>query len=326
MKEATKSYRSINTILQYYGVNHSDYWHIDYRVFNKNEWKELYFWDLRDKYLKFTGVRDENNIPLYLGVDKNYYYSVIFLGHYALGAYQYYKINNCLSAKREFLNICDWLVLSQETYKCCSGVWINKYPMPTFRLDSDWASGLSQAKGISCLVRAYSLTGDEKYISAAIKATNSFDILVEHGGVKTEHGDFICIEEYTTIGSSNVLNGFIFGVWALYDLTSILDCHSVNTVNNLVSLRNKYIVSLAENLHRWDCGGWSLYDIWNKHRNVASFFYHDLHVKQLYILNELTGCQIFYDMAKKWEKNKKNKVNCTVALCKKLFFRIKNRN
>ncbi len=32
MKEATTSYKSIHTILDYFGWSHEDYWHINYKV------------------------------------------------------------------------------------------------------------------------------------------------------------------------------------------------------------------------------------------------------------------------------------------------------
>lgn len=126
---------------------------------------------LKKKYLDWEGETDENNIPLYLGIDGNKYYSTIFLGHYAIGAYQVAIDENDNKAKECFLNICLWFISNQETYKECSGLWLNRYEMKFYHLENEWQSSLSQAFGISCLVRAYYLTNQVEYLNSAIIAS-----------------------------------------------------------------------------------------------------------------------------------------------------------
>ena len=86
-------------------------------------------------------------------------------------------------------------------------------------LINPWYSGLAQGQGISVLCRAYKTTGNEKYLDSIKKAYRSFLIDVNHGGVtfKDEKNN-IWIEEYIMQGEpTHILNGFIWGLWGIYD-------------------------------------------------------------------------------------------------------------
>ena len=54
-----------------------------------------------------------------------------------------------------------------------------------------------------------------------------------------------------------------------------------------------------DNLHRFDCKYWSLYDMSNR---ITSPFYHKLHLAQLKVMYDLTGQKIFNDYYEKWLK------------------------
>lgn len=319
MKEATNSYKSLSTILMYLGIFKEEYWHLDYKINNFKYNGKNYFWDISKKATWFKGKFDEKGIYLYKGADGENYYSVINLAQYALGSYEEYLRTKELKWKKEFLKHCDWLVENQEVYKTCSGIWMNKYPMKSFNLNGDWSSSLAQAFGISALTRAYLETENQKYLNGAIEASKSFFIKVEDGGVFYEKDNFICFEEYTTKSNSSVLNGHIFSMWAIYDLLQL------TSSLELKKLYDDSVQSLKENLNKWDLGYWSRYDLWDEHFNIASYFYHDLHVKQLKILYILTEEKSFKQYYKKWEKNKNNKFVSLYSLIKKILFRLKKR-
>jgi len=319
MKEATSSHRSLNTVKRYLGLNGEDYWHIDYPVHKKEYDGQHYFLDISKKAGWYQGKFDDEGIYLYQGADGEEYYSVINLAQYTIGSYLLYLKTGEAPWREEFIKHCDWLAANQEEYKGNKGVWINKYPMQTFGLEGEWISSLSQAFGISALTRAYQETGTDKYLTSALQATDVFFVPVSEGGIYREQpSDFVCFEEYTTEEPSCVLNGHIFSLWALYDIIQLVD------ESSLKSLYNKAVSSLTENISRWDVEYWSRYDLYNKHFNVASFFYHSLHIKQLRVLYRLTGEEIFKKYAAKWVEQK-NSLYCRGrALVSKISFRLNN--
>jgi heparosan-N-sulfate-glucuronate 5-epimerase len=61
--------------------------------------------------------------------------------------------------------------------------------------------------------------------------------------------------------------------------------------------------SLARNLERYDAGFWSLYSLFpHPLRNVASSFYHALHVTQLQAMQQLSPRPEFAEMSQRWQR------------------------
>ncbi len=316
MKEATNSYKSLSSIFMYLGKYSDDYWHIDYPLHDFQYNGKNYFFDIRKKATWYTGEFDKNGIYLYKGADGKNYYSVINLAQYAIGAYEEYLSTNSSFWYKQFLKHCYWLVETQATYKHCDGIWINHYPMKTFGLENQWSSALSQAFGISALTRAYMGTAKELFLEAAQKAFPAFEKSISKGGVLFETKDFICLEEYPTKENSSVLNGYIFAIWAIYDL--YFCTKDVKYKNSF----DQHIENLKINLSKWDKYNWSSYDLWNKHNNISSYFYHHLHIKQLTILYQLTHEDTFNDIKNEWDRKRKNIIYSFSALLKKIIFRL----
>ncbi|EGQ8197845.1 hypothetical protein HJ107_17795 [Vibrio parahaemolyticus] len=320
--EATNSYKSFSTIAPYFGFKVSDYWHVDYKIISESSFN--YYWDLKEKYTYFEGDYDSRGLPLYLGADSKKHYSVIFLGHYALGAFQTFLETSCNKAKADFLLVCDFLVESTCKYKSCDGIWVNSYPMKLYGLSNNWASGLAQAKGISCLVRAFHLTKERKYLESAIVASKSFFISVADGGILAEDKGMDIFEEYPTEKPSMVLNGHMFGIFALNDLLKeeLKEHLEVEFRSSIEAKFEKSIIQLEKNIERWDTTRWSKYDNWSEHKHVASLFYHDLHIKQLFILFKITDNPKFLYKALEWESKRSSFINRMFALMSKVYFRV----
>lgn len=324
MKEATTSYKSFSTILPYLGIKVEDYWHLDYELINDRV-NHNYFWDLSKKYTDYNGDIDDYGVPLYLGSDGKQYHSVIFLGHYAIGAYQHFLKTKDNTSLSDFKLIADWLTDNLETKLSCEGVWVNHYPMTTFKITSEWSSCLCQAKGISTLTRAFLHFSDEKYLLAALKAATAYQLDKCKGGVKVEKNGMLFWEEYPTADShSIVLNGHIFAIWSIYDLLSVIKGLEKfeNEFGVLQKLYHQSLVDLKKGLHMWDTGSWTWYDIWDEHDNISSHFYHNLHIKQLKVLYNLTGDEVFKSYYMKWEGYESNIYYRLKALLKKVVFRI----
>ncbi len=74
----------------------------------------------------------------------------------------------------------------------------------------------------------------------------------------------------------------MFALWGYYDVGTGLRESSV------LETWNTRIDTLAANLHRWDTGFWSRYDLYpHVMKNVASSFYHTLHISQLEAMTTL---------------------------------------
>ncbi len=315
MKSSKKAYRSKSSILQYFGLKSEDYWHIDYEPYLSSYNGKNYFWDISKKASLFDGKKDSSGICLYSGVDGKEYYNVIELAQYALGSYEIFLAKADEYWFREFINHCDWLTQNLTKFKHCDGIWINHYPVPLFRIDYKWSSSLTQAFGISTLVRAYNQTKKDKYFHAAQEAAIGFTISIHDGGVLSQQGDFLCLEEYMTTKYSSVLNGYISAIWSIFDLMQIDD--------NYRSLYQTHIENLVKYIHKWDAGYWSWYDLWSEHEFVASYFYHNLHIKQLNILYKLTGNKVFQQYSDIWEKKRNNIYYRMKAFMKKIQVRLK---
>jgi heparosan-N-sulfate-glucuronate 5-epimerase len=157
------------------------------------------------------------------------------------------------------------------------GGWAHLAPMRhTYVLEPGWLSAMAQGEGASLLVRAHWATGDDRFAEAAVRALRPMAKELEEGGVRAPLGSGWFLQEYPTEQPSHVLNGGIFSLWGLYDVAIALDdAHARSEFEAGVD-------ALAANIQRWDTGAWSLYDLVpGRLENVASSFYHALHIDQL---------------------------------------------
>jgi hypothetical protein len=236
-----------------------------------------------------------------------------------LGNYNLYQRTGQEEYRSKFTRAADWL--KDNLVENCFGVpvWMHHFDFEYQEvLRSPWYSGLAQGQGISVLVRAYLLTQNEDYLKAADQAFVSLQAPVEEGGVITEDEDNNhWIEEYIVTPPTHVLNGFIWAVWGVYDYYLL---------SNTESAKNLYDASLKtlkENLHQYDTGYWSLYDLSSsKLKMIASPFYHQLHIVQLKIMYSMTGEEVFQIFADRWEFYQKRTVNRWRALLQKVIFKI----
>ncbi len=81
--------------------------------------------------------------------------------------------------------------------------------------------------------------------------------------------------------------------------------------------------TLAENLHRWDLGYWSRYDLFpHPVANVASSFYHDLHINQLRALQVLAPRPQIGAAAERFAGYVTSAANRRHAFARKALFRV----
>jgi heparosan-N-sulfate-glucuronate 5-epimerase len=152
----------------------------------------------------------------------------------------------------------------------------------TFRIDPPWLSAIAQGEAASLFVRLHLQTGNERFAQAARRALAPMSVPVAEGGVLAEIEGAPFVEEYPTTPPSLVLNGAIFALWGFRDVgVGLGDGDALERFESLTS-------ALAKNLHRWDTGRWSRYDLYpHPVPNLASPAYHLLHIRQLEVLERL---------------------------------------
>jgi heparosan-N-sulfate-glucuronate 5-epimerase len=164
------------------------------------------------------------------------------------------------------------------------GAWMHLESMPhTFPLDPPWISAMGQGECASLLTRVHLLTGEDAYAEAALRTTKTLLMPTADGGTLAEVDGQPVLEEYPTAKPSAVLNGAIFAMWGLYDVgVGLGGAESMRLFEATTD-------GLARLMHRYDCGYWSVYDLYpNPLKHVASPAYHLLHVKQLRVLDQLS--------------------------------------
>jgi heparosan-N-sulfate-glucuronate 5-epimerase len=139
-------------------------------------------------------------------------------------------------------------------------------------------SAMAQGEGISLLVRAYQILPHRTdYIETAKRAAQFMLHSGYHGLLSTLKNGAECLQEYPGKAFNGVLNGWVFAIIGLYDLSL------TNKDTELRTRLDSLVHDLARSAHLYDTGYWSHYDL--SGHNIASGFYHDLHITQLKTLS-----------------------------------------
>jgi hypothetical protein len=227
--------------------------------------------------------------------------SWIALAQYGLGAHEHYvhgEGERWLQAAR---GAGDMLCENQEE----DGTWLQLFDLPhTYHLKAPWISAMAQGEAASLLVRLHAATTDDRYAETARKALPPMPIAPLPDGSPFP-------QEYPTEPSSHVLNGAIFAIWGLHD-------------GGDSDRFEDAIQALVRNLHRWDTGGWSLYDLYpHPIANWASLAYHELHTAQLRATASLRPHPELTMAADRFESYMQSPAKRTRAFAHKAAFRVR---
>jgi len=213
----------------------------------------------------------------------------------------------------------DWLVEHLEEHRDGLRVWMHHFDWEYFRaLKAPWYSGLAQGQGLSLLARIHKHTNAAKYRDAAEQAFAPLLVSTTDGGTlhidKNQHW---WIEEYICDPPTHILNGFIWALWG------VLDYEQLTNDKRAADLLAESLRTLDACLEQFDCRYWSRYDLAPTRRpNLASWFYHRLHIVQLDILHRLTGNETFAHCRDKWKTYADNRVCRARAFVGKTLFKL----
>jgi len=192
----------------------------------------------------------------------------------------------------QFYYAADWLVRHQDPRGGWKIMVSRSVAEGQLSLEPGWYSSMAQGQAMSLLVRAYSRSGRHEYLDAAIRALALFDIPAADGGIVAKFMDhYVWYEEYPTIPPCFVLNGFMYALIGLYDVSATAP--PGDGQSTAVQLYNAGIASLHGMLPLFDTGSGTVYDL--RHLtlggaaapNRARWDYHATHVSQLLLLSSL---------------------------------------
>ncbi len=285
-----------------------------------------YYMTFADK-ANYDGPQDADGVILFdYFFDIGRQYNPLAVAQYGLGHFnKYLKLKSdpstALRASEHFRIAkiqAEWLVKNLEPNDFGVPVWKHKFRWHyKHYLPAGWFSGHSQGTGISLLGRLYQETNDSRYLEAAKQAFIALKTPISHGGVQMNIGNDTWLEEYLVEPPTHILNGFLWGLWGVWDYYLLVNDPEAK------KLWDDCVKTLDQNLHKFDFGFWSKYDLSEQFLPmIASPFYHKLHIVQLRVMHILTKGEIFNRYAQKFEWYQKNWLARNLALALKAIFKI----
>jgi heparosan-N-sulfate-glucuronate 5-epimerase len=222
----------------------------------------------------------------------------VIVTHRAISYHDIYARTHDNESLKVFLNNSDWLVdnaVSKGNYSILPFY----FPRPDYNLEPPWQSGMAQGKALQVLARAHEITGDQKYLDTAKKLLNSFFVEVKDGGVafKTpEDGWWYEAFAGNSTTGPKVLNGMTYALLGIYEY------HRYTQDPAAKYLFDQGILGLKNNLSQYEYseGRYSTYDVLNNHTKPAPLNVHLSHARQLGILYDVTGEQLFKTYHDEW--------------------------
>lgn len=245
---------------------------------------------------------DKHDIPMVNFKPHGNVYFPGTISQYALAYHEFYVKNGEEKDLNYFLKLADWFVNNLEDTPHGLKGWLHHFDKKEVNLKSPWISCLSQGRGLSVLSRAYDITQEKIYLQTAQLAKDILFLPIEKGGVQSfdEYGR-LYLEEYPNNNPAHVLNGFIFGIFGIYDYWTITGEPSAKV------LFDNTIETLKNTLHLYDTGFWTKYD--QKSNTLVNNFYHNfLHIKPLRALYNLSNERVFIEYSIKWDKYNYSKI------------------
>jgi heparosan-N-sulfate-glucuronate 5-epimerase len=196
--------------------------------------------------------------------------------------------------------------------------WPVYVPIPKYGLKPPWCSALTQSQAASVFVRAHLVTEQERFADMAYRAVRP--LLSERPSDLVSQTAFgPILEEVPGAPASHILNGWITGLWGLWDVhLGLGDARAGEAFHAGVEC-------LRVHLHAYDAGWWSRYSLYpHALEDLAKPIYHRYHVDQLKVLHRLTGCDDLKEVAVRWASYDRSPKR-EMALAQKAAFAIAER-
>lgn len=255
---------------------------------------EYYFTTGEDGIIQINYPQTNYRAP---GVSLQYHPTVISV--YALSQFNMFVDGGDEQLRESFLKYADWLadnLADRDSFAAWNFSF--NWESPGYKAHAPFISSMTQGMGISVLVRAWELTSQERYITAAERALPAFEVPVSQGGLLRvdKQGDAWYEGIPSPIGAQ-ILNEVLFALIGLYEM------HRGTGNSKAGELFDRGIATLKKHLKDFDLNlllfKWSRYD--NKLLFYSGDKYHDIQKEQVKWLYQVTGDDIFSRHYQKWE-------------------------
>lgn len=264
--------------------------------------KELgpYYIDMRQAEVHYTsnlydGGFDKDGVPMTMTQNGPEYFATNIAQYCFILHAQYCDSKD--ESKLNTLHKCLTVLEHIKVEDANSAYWVQKYDCDRYYIPAPWVSSMAIGEVISIYLRMYQLDNKPAYLQTAEKAYSFLKKTYEEGGVRRyDENGYLWFEEYPSDPPSYVLNGFI------YTLFGLIDLYRVTQRLDVKADIDECIRTLKDNVHRFDSGYWSNYDL--RYKELVRYYYQkNVHVPQMEILYKLTGEPVFKHYRDKWAKN-----------------------
>ncbi|MCZ4496729.1 MAG: D-glucuronyl C5-epimerase domain protein [Thermoleophilia bacterium] len=214
--------------------------------------------------------------------------------------------------------VADWAAVDLDGHGC----FLHYAAMPhTYEIDAGWHSAMAQGLGVSLFVR-HDMNEDAARAARAL--------LDPSLGLIADTATGPVLQEYPADPFPHVLNGWIWALLGLSDLAIAPGELEEGMREQASEAFAAGVASLAASLPEYETGrGWSTYDRYpHPIANVASPFYHRLHVEMLRALDrvapvDLSGASdVLTTTSARWEAALGRPSTRLTAVARKVGFRI----
>jgi heparosan-N-sulfate-glucuronate 5-epimerase len=242
---------------------------------------------------------DGTGLPMVnIGSPPRWSYDPVTICQYGLREYSAFIEGHDRSRLRNAGHAADWLVQNQSV----DGIWYYNFDFDVGGMDvtlpAPWASAMGQGQAISLLTRVAHATGMRAYLTTALNGLKPLEREVRDGGLTDDLFGHPMYEEYPTTPPSHVLNGFIFTLLGLYDLSVAVPD------SDATRLYAQGVETLDFALPLYDTGAISAYHLGHLTRPprpvYTSLYYHRLHVQLLHAINSITPRRNFVYYERVW--------------------------
>ncbi|MBB4258753.1 D-glucuronyl C5-epimerase family protein [Bradyrhizobium sp. CIR3A] len=210
----------------------------------------------------------------------------------ALGWHDRYVLDGSDGAREQFFLYANYFAERQTP----TGDF--NYLFDWFENTAPWHSALAQSRGASMMLRAFLLSGDDRYVRAALLALDRFDVDCSAGGYQAifEPEGVIYFEEYPKEKNA-VINGFMASLFALYEIGHWLGDRRCR------DLFDTGVRSLERMLPYYTLPWWTLYDRGaDAGRNVHSPRYQKMVINYLKVLSILSKSPTLRHFRDQWDR------------------------
>jgi hypothetical protein len=279
---------------------------------------EKYIEDFTNRIPARYGLLDNEGIPLFdlkrLRLPSKLVYHPIKIIQYGLGNYQL-SMDGSQTSETNFWRCTQWVEknITPEPQGRFGGLYYS-FPLLSMKVSPPWLSGMAQGQALSLLTRAYRLKPTVATAAAARSVAQSFLYTIEEGGIlQPTPAGYLFIEEVAWKPTDHILNGALYALFGLYEYLNCFDDAY------LLPQYEKCLAGIREMLPQFDLGWWSCYSL-GVRRNLATLYYHDVHILLLNRLGSLLQEEIFLHYAKQWEISRAsswNRLKCSLLVFSK---------